>query len=82
MTAKKKSFLAPNFAPIGDYRCYLICDDSFRILSKQSSPTRERVLNFRDKHFPGLSVWVIDSDYAMTREIINIETGEYMEYHI
>lgn len=78
----KKSFLAPNFAPKGDYRCYIILDDALRILSKQSSPTRESVLNYRDKRHPCSTVWVIDSDYAMTREIINVETGEYMEYYI
>jgi len=77
---KKESFLAPNFASRGDYRCYLILTDNLRVIAKYASPNREGPLNTRDREYPNCSVWVIDSDYAMTREIINIETGEYLSY--
>jgi len=55
---------------------------------RQGRVIRERILaadvtnviSVRDKNYPGASIYVLDRDYAMTREIIDVETGEYEEY--
>jgi len=49
-----------------------------RILTHDVSSVRQ----FRDKNYPDHRIYVLDHDYSMTREIINIDTGETMEYFI
>jgi len=78
MTKNDRHILPRNFASPG-YRSYLIFEG--HQLRAAMSSIEPPILQ-RDKWYPGATIWVVDRDYSITHEIINIETGEARSYLI